>query len=262
MSITPSALKWAVLGSLAAIAITTWMDASGLAAFSALILCPLLLLFWYLERLSRQEVGFAWGKPRDYLIAVAYPVVVIGAASLIAFLAGAVDLSETNWKHFWINLVAGGLSTVIATIITEEGFFRGWLWASIAKAGGSTNQALLWSSVVFSLWHLSAVALPTGFDLPAAQIPVYMVNATLLGLIWGMMRQISGSVIVASVSHGVWNGFAYALFAFGTKVGALGVTATSIYGPEVGWVGLVLNAAFALGLWRWIGRPSVSDSPS
>jgi hypothetical protein len=79
-----------------------------------------------------------------------------------------------------------------------------------------------------------------------------MVNATLLGLIWGMMRQVSGSVIVASVSHGVWNGFAYALFAFGTKVGALGVKESWVYGPEVGWVGLALNAAFAAGLWRWM----------
>ena len=81
-----------------------------------------------------------------------------------------------------------------------------------------------------------------------------MVNAALIGLIWGMMRMISGSVVVASVSHGVWNGLNYALFAFGTKTGALGVTQTSIYGPEVGFVGLALNAAFAAGLWWWLDR--------
>lgn len=251
MTTTAASLKWTVLGSLAAIAITTWMDASGLGAFSALALCPLLFLFWYLERLSRRAVGFAWGKPRDYLMAVTYPIVVIGAASLVSFLSGAVDLSGTNWNHFWLNLIAGGLSTVVAAIITEEGFFRGWLWASIEKAGGSSTAALLSSSVVFSLWHLSAVVLPTGFDLPAAQVPIFMANATLLGLVWGLLRLGSGSVIVASVSHGVWNGLAYSLFAFGTKVGALGVTTTWVFGPETGLVGLALNGGFAAALWRW-----------
>ncbi len=101
------------------------------------------------------------------------------------------------------------------------------------------------------------------YCLPAAQIPVYMVNAALLGLIWGMLRQVSASIVVASVSHGAWNGLNYALFAFGTKVGALGVTETSIYGPEVGVVGLVLNATFATALWRWArSRQESADRPA
>jgi len=43
-----------------------------------------------------------------------------------------------------------------------------------------------------------------------------------MGAAWGLIRWISGSVIVASVSHGVWNGFTYALFGFGTRAGASG----------------------------------------
>ena len=77
-----------------------------------------------------------------------------------------------------------------------------------------------------------------------------MINAAVLGAIWGMLRSISDSVVVASVSHGLWNGGAYVLFGYGTKVGALGVTQTSIFGPEVGFVGLLLNLAFAFALWR------------
>ena len=73
-----------------------------------------------------------------------------------------------------------------------------------------------------------------------------------MGLIWGMLRLISGSAVVASVSHAVWNGLAYGLFAYGTKVGALGVTETSIFGPEVGYAGLALNGAYATLLWRWV----------
>lgn len=238
-----------ILGTLAAIAVTTAMDATGLSIFSALPLLPLMVLFWRLERLSRSEVGFTWGRPGDYWQALLYPLIVLGAATLAAAAGGAIDLSETDWRKFWLNLIAGGLSTTLVVMVTEEGFFRGWLWASLERAGRGRGRTLVWTSVAFSLWHLSAVSLDTGFDLPAAQIPVFMANATLLGLIWGMLRLASGSVVVASVCHGAWNGLNYALFAFGTKVGALGVTETWIYGPEVGFVGLALNGGYALWLW-------------
>jgi hypothetical protein len=46
------------MGVLAAIAITTAMDAAGFSAFSALPLCLLLALFWRLGRWSRDRMGF------------------------------------------------------------------------------------------------------------------------------------------------------------------------------------------------------------
>lgn len=241
-----------LVGILAAIAITTAMDANDLSIFSALPLLPLGLLLWYWEGFSRREMGLVWGRSKDYGLALLYPLVVIGAASVIALLAGVVDVSATDWKRFWIELSVGTTMGSLMVLLTEEGFFRGWLWASLGKAGRSQSQVLLWSSIAFCLWHVSAVSLDTGFDLPAAQIPVYLVNALLLGLIWGMLRLISGSAVVASVSHAVWNGLAYGLFAYGTKVGALGVTETSIFGPEVGYAGLALNGAYATLLWRWV----------
>ena len=62
---------------------------------------------------------------------------------------------------------------------------------------------------------------------------------------------ISGSVLVASVCHAVWNAFAYALYGFGEKVGVLGIESTHIYGPEVGTLGIVVNSVAVLGLWFW-----------
>ena len=252
MDLTKSApLKRPILGVLAAIAITTGMDANGLSAFSALPLFPLMALFWYLERLSKQSMGFTWGRKRDYGIASLHPLCVLGAITIVSFLTGVVNFSHTNWRKALLNLILVSCSTFVVAIVTEEGFFRGWLWASLERAGAKQPAALIWSSVAFSLWHLSAVSLKTGFDIPAPQIPVFMINAAVMGAVWGLLRWISGSVIVASLSHGLWNGMDYVFFGFGAKIGALGIKNTALYGPEVGVLGLALNIAFLAALWRW-----------
>ncbi|MFZ3211476.1 MAG: CPBP family intramembrane glutamic endopeptidase [Terriglobales bacterium] len=250
-----NALRWPILGVLAAIAITSTMDATGLTAFSALPLALLLGIFWYLQRFPRRQVGFGWGRWPHYFLAVVYPVVVAALIILVATVAGAVDLSHTNWKKAGINFALVALSTVLVAIITEEGFFRGWLWASLERAGVKKTGVLIWSSIAFSLWHWSAVMLKTGFDPARSQVPVFMLNAAVIGAIWGLLRWRSGSVIVSSVSHGAWNGMAYVLFGFGKRVGALGIKNTGFFGPEIGVLGLVLNLAFMAALWRWC-RPS------
>lgn len=135
-------------------------------------------------------------------------------------------------------------------MITEEGFFRGWLWASLKRGGKSDRQVLVWTTLAFVIWHLSAVVLDTGFDLPAKEIPIFLINRTILDLIWGVSRMVSGSVPVPAVSHAVWNGIDYPLFGFGEKVGSLGIAGTHLDGPEVGPLGIVPGAAFLALIWR------------
>ena len=64
---------------------------------------------------------------------------------------------------------------------------------------------------------------------------------------------ISGSVVVPSLCHAVWNGIDYPLFGFGERVGALGIQHTEIYGPEVGVLGIGLNLAFLAWLLHKYG---------
>ena len=142
-------------------------------------------------------------------------------------------------------------ATIPAAILTEEGFFRGWLVASLRAPWFPARGGLLAaSSVIFALWHVSAVTLPTGFDLPAAQIPVYLANAAVIGAIWARCACVPGSIIVSSVSHGLWNGGAYVLFGYGAKDGALGIADTEVFGPESGYLGLALNIAFLVVVAR------------
>jgi membrane protease YdiL (CAAX protease family) len=246
--------KLSVIGVLAAIAITTAMDATGYSALSALPLCPLMALLCYLERFSRTEIGFVWGRLRHYGLALLHPLVVLGLLALVAWQRGAVNVETINWPKAWFNTAIVAGATILVATVTEEGFFRGWLWASLRRAGQDDRGALIWSSLAFTAWHLSAIFLDTGFNPPPSQAPVLIANVCVIGALWGMFRWVSGSVIVTSVVHGVWNGGAYVFFGVGTKVGALGIQETSVYGPEVGVLGLALNLLFVAALWYWCRR--------
>ena len=249
-------MKAPILGVACAIAITTAMDAAGYFMFSALPLIPLAGLFWYLQKLSSREIGLVMGGTRDYGWALCYPLFVLGGVAALAWLAGAIDTAETDWGRTLANVGLMSSTGVIMALITEEGFFRGWLWASLKRAGRSDRYVLVWTTLAFTAWHISPISLDTGFDVPAAEIPVYLVNATMLGLTWGILRMVSGSVVVAALCHAVWNGINYPLYGFGEKTGALGIQQTHVFGPEVGILGIVLNGAFLLWIWRkYAGSP-------
>ncbi len=230
------------------------MDATGYTAFSALPLFPLAALFWYLQKFSREEVGLVWGRTRFYLLATLLPLLALGGTSLIAFLTGAVDTAGVDWGKTALNIVLLSTTGVLMGLITEEGFFRGWLWAALQRAGQSDARVLVWTTASFVSLHLSAILLDTGFDVPLWQVPIYLLNATLLGLIWGAMRMASGSIVVPSVCHAIWNGLVYPLFGFGEKVGALGIQQTHWYGPEVGLIGVAVNLTAAAALCYAIKR--------
>ena len=254
--------RWHPLaGMVAALVITTAMDAGGLAMFSSLALLPLALLFWFLGRYARREMGLVLGGGAGYRWALLYPAVVPGALTLAAFASGAVDLTEADWNQAGMNLALMATTGMLGTLLTEEGFFRGWLWAALKRVGQGDRAALVATSAIFSLWHLSAVVLETDFAPPRALVPVFMANATLLGLNWGLLRQMSGSVLPAAVSHAVWNALVYTLFGFGEKAGELGVTQTWLFGPELGMLGPAGNGIFAMVLWRRVmARPGRGEA--
>ena len=142
--------------------------------------------------------------------------------------------------------------TFVLAIITEEGFFRGWLWAAARKLGISPLGTLAITTAAFVAWHISFVVLSGEFHFGASDVPMFFVNATLIGLIWGLLRLGSGSIIVSSAAHGLWNGLTYVLFGVGSGLGALGIRDVSLFGPEVGLFAVALNAAFAAFLfWRF-----------
>ena len=247
-------LAMAVIGTFLAIASTAILDAIGFG-LNILPLIPLFFLFWYLQHLSRREIGLTWGRRRAYELAVFYPILAVALLGLIASLSGAVTVHSIDWSRTLINLfVAQLIPTIVFALITEEGIFRGWLWASLRRAGVAELWVMALTSAAFAAWHISSALLLPGVRVPLAQVPVYILNAGVIGFAWALMRRRSGSIVVTSVSHGVWNSLAYVMFGEGTAIGVLGIHNTSVFGPEVGVVGLAVNAAFAAVLWAGFSR--------
>ncbi len=251
---------FAAVGVVLAIGITTTMDANGLSEFSSLPLLPLAGILALAQRQRRRELGLVSGGAGACGLAILHPLVVIGVLILAAGISGAADFAHVRLLKMCLNLLLIGGTTILVALLTEEGFFRGWLWGSLERAGWSDGAVLLATSLAFAAWHVSAATLAVGYRPPPAQVPVFLLNALALGLVWGLLRASSGSILVASLGHGVWNGMAYALFGFGERVGALGVRQTGLWGPEVGIAGLVLNLGFAS--WLWLRRPRARDRTS
>ena len=238
-----------VLGIVAAIACTAALDATGNTVLSALPLILLLVLFSLLSRMSLKDIGVRFGGGEYYGYAIAHPLFVASAIAATAQSFGALDLSAFDPGKSLANVALLVAATFVMAVLTEEGFFRGWLWAGVARQGTTPLTTLLVTTAAFVLWHVPFVFLSGEFAFGTAQIPLFFVNATLLGLIWGLLRLGSGSILVSSLGHGLWNGLVYVLFGIGSNVGALGIRDVAIYGPEVGILGVLLNAVSAAVLF-------------
>lgn len=247
-------LRVPIAGVVIAILVNVAMDGLGLSDISFASLLPIVLVFWAIQRLPRKSMGIAFGRLSHYALAILHPVLIIGGISLLCLAVGVVDTEHFNWQTARHDILVATAISIPLGLLTEELFFRGWLFGSLQRAGLSEWRVMIWTGIAFSLWHIPAVSMNTQDALPLAQIPVLLINGVMIGVIWGMLRSISGSIIVTSVCHAVWNALAYVLFGFGTTVGALGVKETALYGPESGFVGLGLNTVLAILLWQWWKR--------
>ena len=253
---TTSSRRWVfpAVGFLAAVATNTLANSGILPGIGAILLLPLLLIFWYIERFSRKEMGFVRSRAGYYGIGLLHPVLVLSLLALFAWAAGAVNVENPNWSTIALDFTIFAIPTILATLVTEDGFFRGWLWASLKRAGLNVHQVVLLTGIAFGVWHLPYAILGTGYEPLSAEVPLLVINASLIGVAWGLLRLMSTSLFPVAVTHGIWNATVYVFFNNGAEIGVLGIQNTSVFGPEAGLVGLALNLAYTIGLWLWYRR--------
>ncbi len=118
-----------------------------------------------------------------------------GSLTLVPALYGVYDLA-------WILATSFLLSA-----LSEELLFRGYLQGSAEKVLGS-SKALVYSAVLFGLWH-------TVWGIPFIGTPVfavayaasYMLFTSLSGIVLGVAYRSTKSLILPIFIHGLWNTF-------------------------------------------------------
>lgn len=257
------AARWALGGTAAALLVSPALEvATGSEALYPAVLLGLGALFWLGSGTSARQAGFAGGAG-GARIAILYPLLVVGGAVALATATGSARPAGTPIGTLALQVGTMTVVTAVGTVLTEDGFFRGWLWGTLERAGRDDEEVLLWTAAAAALWHLPLALIEPSLRLPPGPLAVHLIDLWLLGLCWGLLRLASGSVLVVALSHGVWAGLVYTLFGFGTAPGALGITDPLRLDPERGWAGVALHAAAFLVLRRWwLGSRSASVDPA
>ncbi len=251
-----NASSWPLIASIGAIAISPLLLVlTGQSALYNLWLAVMMFSLWAVQRLTRREVGLAVGDSSSYLVAMTYVVAIIGCVAVGAWVSQLVDLKNYSGATVFRRLSLNFLITFALALITEEGFFRGALWGSCERAGFSPAKTVLWTSIAFGLWHLAVPIIDPDFTQPLSKVPQYVIGSTAFGIAMALLRLRSGSIVVTSACHALWNASAYTFFGAGPKIGQLGITDTSLWDPERGYAGLALAVLAALLMWWWI-RPA------
>ena len=243
-------LKWALIACGLAVIISPLVTMlSGSPNFSALVLLPLGVVVWLITRPSRSDLGLSPGRPAYYGIAVAYPLIVMGLLLILIWRLDGISWGSMDGRRIAFVIAVNSLVGTLGVLLTEEGFFRGVVWGLLKTRNLNGRRILLFTSAAFLVWHVPVALLEMGEGFPRSAIPLYLANVILLGLNWGLMRLVSGSVIVPALSHAVWNAIAYRFFGFGVEFGELARPSFTVLDPERGVVGIALNAAFLVVLW-------------
>lgn len=230
--------------------LTVWAFATGspeVQKFSALTLLPISVLAIFIFRIPIKSL-FPKNPLRNYFIAISYPLVIMIVLTALTFLAGEFATKDESIARVAMVISINSFFGILAALLTEELFFRGVCWHLLEKQHYSPWRINLITSIIFTAWHL-----PIGFyefgAFDKAHLPVYFLNAFLLSINWGILRAASGSILITSVCHALWNGLTYKLFGFGDKSGFF-LSSFYTFDAERGWLGIPLNLISAVVLYR------------
>ena len=246
---------WPALGSIAVLVISPFVTAlTGKVNAYALVLLPLVLLMWVVTRLSSRYLGIGLGNLSAYVLSLLYPIAVMVLTGIVGWLTGGIQANNILVSDVGRRVLYLFLIYLIGALLTEEVFFRGWLWGALEKRGFTLRARLVWTGGVFSLWHFAVTIILPELQFSPFVVPIYLGNIFLIGLFFGLLRQKSGSILAPSVCHALWNALLYTLYGTGDMAGALDISSPRLFDPERGLLGLLLNLIAVILLWRIAAR--------
>ncbi len=184
-----------------------------------LVTCPvvaaLLVAIGRLAGLSWTELGMGRRALLQGVLWAAGSVLVVGAVYAAALALPGLRSVTGDAPHRRQVLFAALVEVPFATVLLEETAFRGVLWGLLQHDHGAVAATAV-SSLLFGLWHVAPSLRDEGVRPPprlAAHrwaIPLWVAGTVLFtalgGVVFCVLRQISGSVFAAMGLHWATNG--------------------------------------------------------
>jgi membrane protease YdiL (CAAX protease family) len=216
LSSRTKAVTYAVLVLVLSFTVAFAMRSQGEAAAVVVMLTPtvaVLLMQLVVTRDGRTRdgwriLGLRHAGFRFWPIAIAMPVAVLAGAEAVVALTGltGTDLSAfPNVPDLAIQLVIVGLFS-----LAEEIGWRGYLLPLVEQGWpGSRTLAAARVGFLHGLWHLPVALVVSGAYLTDGPrwltVPLFLAVLTTAGVLYGWLRDRSGSVWPAAVTHTVFN---------------------------------------------------------
>lgn len=203
----------------------------GLSVLLSNVLMIAHLLYWKYVRLGVRSLTEV---PLRMLL-VCVPLVLSAMFVLNAFNEW---LALPNWgaeafegmsRNAW-----GLLSIVVAAPVVEELLFRGGVMNSLRRAGYGARATIVWSALIFGVFHLNPAQIPFAF---------------LLGLLLGWLYHRTGSLLPGLLCHFINN----ALGAMTLRSGHADARLEEMVGgPSMLWAGIAVGVVVFLVSLRYL----------
>ncbi|MCI3923080.1 CPBP family intramembrane metalloprotease [Paenibacillus sp. TRM 82003] len=173
------------------------LKAASFTLSAAAAVAAALIMYKAFERDRSWSLG--WRQPRRFAMSVgglSLGAMLISAAFALAIGFGGLRIVGASWTSEIATALLFDALLFTAVGIGEEVFSRGYVYGVMKRAGGIT-LAIAVSSLLFALIHSGN---PAVFD---SVFP--MLNLTLAGVMFALMREWSGGLWVPIGAHISWN---------------------------------------------------------
>lgn len=128
-----------------------------------------------------------------------------GTPAHMEFFVTGFSLTGSTVKHTGIGFILMCIGFNIINVWMEEGLFRGFFITYIGREH-SKNTALYIAALLFGLWHLvtpfrSLLDGEMNVGVFAAMSIGYVILSALMGVKWGLLYQLSGTVWIGLADH-------------------------------------------------------------
>lgn len=181
----------------------------------AVIFCVLLLHKWKWADIGFSKTGFL--KNAFLGVALAFGTFVVSYAAEVLVLVAQghtvhIDVFTTSFSLVGEPQINRGIGFIllcvffnIINVIMEEGLFRG-LFTKIARTEKSARYALILQSVLFGVWHIvTPLKELVDGNLRFSEFVLlsvgYLILAGLMGIKWGLLYRMTGSLYAGMADH-------------------------------------------------------------